>query len=69
MWEDNRYFWVVLCKYKWFHIREIQSLFFRYRIALGETDAFSPRPTFPDGGFTVRCDWCGKKLRIRLQMC
>jgi hypothetical protein len=44
MWEDNRYFWVVLCKNRWFHYRESGSIFFRYRILLGETDAVSPCP-------------------------
>jgi hypothetical protein len=59
MWEDNRYFWVVLCKYKLFHIRESLSLFFRYRIALGETDAVSPCPVVA-GSFIARCDKCGR---------
>ena len=59
MWEDNRYFWVVLCKHKWFHVRESLSIFFRYRIPLGETDAVAPCPVV--GPFTVRCDKCGKE--------
>jgi len=64
MWEDNRYFWVVLCKYKWFHIRESLSLFFRYRIALGETDPVSPCPVV-GGSFMVRCDKCGKEASYK----
>jgi len=64
MWEDNRYFWVVLCKYKWFHVRESLSLFFRYRIALGETDAVTPCPV-AKGSFIVRCDKCGKEASYK----
>lgn len=64
MWEDNRYFWVVLCKYKWFHVRESLSLFFRYRIALGETDAVSPCPVV-NGSFIARCDRCGKEASYK----
>ena len=64
MWEDNRYFWVVLCKYKWFHIRESLSLFFRYRIPLGETDAVSPCPVVA-GSFIARCDKCGKEASYK----
>ena len=64
MWEDNRYFWVVLCKYKLFHIRESLSLFFRYRIALGETNAVSPCPV-KAGSFMARCDKCGKEASYK----
>jgi hypothetical protein len=64
MWEDNRYFWVVLCKYKWFHIRESLSLFFRYRIPLGETDAVSPCPVV-NGSFMARCDKCGQEASYK----
>jgi hypothetical protein len=64
MWEDNRYFWVVLCKYKWFHIRESLSIFFRYRIALGETDAVSSCPVV-NGSFMARCDNCHKEASYR----
>ena len=59
MWEDNRYFWVVLCKHKWFHARQSLSIFFRHRIPLGETDALSNCPIA--ASFTVRCDQCGKE--------
>lgn len=58
MWEDSRYFWVVLCKNRWFHLR--QNLFFRHRIPLAETDAITPRPVV-DCRFRVRCDECGKE--------
>jgi hypothetical protein len=35
MWEDNRYFWVVvLCKNRCFHYRESGTIFFGYRIPL-----------------------------------
>jgi hypothetical protein len=64
MWEDSRYFWVVLCKYKWFHIRESLSLFFRYRIALGETDPGSPCPVV-SGSFLARCDKCGQEASYK----
>jgi hypothetical protein len=56
MWEDSRYFWVVHCKNYWFHMRK--NLFFRHRIALGETDAVTPRPAI-DSRFKARCDECG----------
>ena len=64
MWEDNRYFWVVLCKYKWFHVRESRSLFFKYRIPLGETDAVSACPVV-NGSFLARCDGCGKEASYK----
>ena len=57
-------FWVVLCKYKWFHIRESLSLFFRYRIAFGETDAVSPCSVV-NGSFMARCDKCGKEASYK----
>jgi len=56
-WQDIRYYWVVLCKNYFFHMR--QNLFFRHRIPLGVTDPFSPVPSL-DGPFKVRCDDCGK---------
>ncbi len=62
MWEYSRYFWVVLCKNHWFHVR--QNLFFRYRIPLAETDALTPRPNV-DRPFRVRCDKCGKEYRYK----
>lgn len=64
MWEDNRYFWVVLCKYRWVHIRASGSIFFRYRIALGETDAVTPCPVIGDS-FLARCDKCGQEASYR----
>ncbi len=57
MWEDANYFWVVLCKNFWFHMR--QNVFFRHRIPLGETDAVTPLPPLGKH-FTVRCDECRK---------
>jgi len=62
MWEDGRYFWVVLCKNYWFHVRK--NLFFRHRIPLAETDAVMPLPILKDR-FTVRCDECGKEYRYK----
>ena len=60
MWEDNRYFWVVLCKYRWFHVLESLSIFYKYRITLGETDGVSPCPV-ANGSFMAQCDRCGKE--------
>ena len=57
LWKDIHYYWVVLCKNYFFHMR--QNLFFRHRIPLGATDPFSPVPSL-DGPFQVRCDDCGK---------
>jgi hypothetical protein len=64
MWEDNRYFWVVLCKNRWFHIRESLSLNYRQRIPLGETNAFTACPV-GNWTFNVRCDKCGKEYSYR----
>jgi hypothetical protein len=64
MWEDNRYFWVVLCKNRWFHIRETLSINFRQRIPLGETDAVTPSPVV-NCHFKVRCDQCGKEYSYK----
>jgi hypothetical protein len=58
MWEDSRYFWVVLCKNHWFHLRK--NLYFRHRIPLAETDAITPRPPV-DSPFRARCDECAKE--------
>ena len=60
MWEDNRYFWVVLCKNRLFHIRKSLSLNYRERIPLGETDSVTPCP-IGNVTFNVRCDKCGKE--------
>jgi hypothetical protein len=57
MWEDANYCWVVLCKNRWFHMR--QNIFFRHRIPLGQTDAVTPLPPLGKH-FTVRCDECRK---------
>ena len=62
MWEDSRYFWVVRCKNLWLHVRK--NLFFRYRIALAETDAFTSRPAI-DCRFRARCDECGKEYAYK----
>ena len=58
MGDNSKYCWVVLCKNRWFHIR--QNIFTSHRISLGETDAIMPMPTL-DGCFPVQCDVCGKK--------
>ena len=58
----SRYFWVVLCKNHWFHVRK--NLFFRHKILLGETDAITPRPAI-DQRFKVRCDECGKEYTYK----
>src|SRR5438105_4128757 len=58
MWEDSSYFWVVLCKNHCFHARK--DLFFRHRIPLAETDAFTSRPPVIRP-FKVRCNECGKE--------
>ena len=57
MWEDVNYCWIVLCKNRWFHMR--QNLFYRHKIPLAATDAFAPLPSL-DGPFKVRCDECNK---------
>jgi hypothetical protein len=56
-WQDIHYYWVVLCKNHFFHMR--QNLFYRHRIPLAVTDPYSPVPSL-DGSFKVRCDDCGK---------
>src|SRR5258706_4345787 len=58
MWEDNNYCWVVLCKNNWFHRRE--SLFYKHRIPLAETDVYAPVPALKSS-FTARCDECHKE--------
>lgn len=60
MWENNRYYWVVLCKNRVFHIRKSLSLNYRERIPLGETDAVTPCPVV-NCSFNVRCDECGRE--------
>jgi len=62
MWEDSRLFWVVLCKNHWYHVR--QSLFFRHRIPLGETDAMASCPVV-DCPFRAQCDECGKEYSYK----
>jgi hypothetical protein len=58
MWKDSRYFWIVLCKNHWFHIRK--NFLFRHRIPLAETNPVTPRPPV-EANFKVRCDKCGKE--------
>jgi hypothetical protein len=62
MWVDSQYCWVVVCKNHWFHRRP--NLFHTHRIALGETDAVTPRPKI-DRAFFVRCDDCGKEYSYK----
>ena len=57
MWQDANYFWVVLCKNHWFHMR--QNIFFRHRIPLSQTDAVSALLPLSKA-FTVQCDDCRK---------
>ena len=57
LWEDNSYFWVVLCKNDSFHRHS--NLNHVHRIPLGETDAAIPRPPVFEP-FAVRCNECGK---------
>ena len=64
MWEDNRYFWVVLCKNGVFHIRKSFSLNHRERIPLAETDAVTPCPVV-NCTFNVRCDRCGEEYSYK----
>ena len=58
MWEDPHYCWIVLCKNRFYHMR--QSLFHGHRIPLGVTDGVSPLPAI-EARFRVRCDECGKE--------
>lgn len=62
MWEDRQYCWVVICKNRWYHVR--QNLFFGHRILLGETDSVTPLPAL-NGRFTVRCDDCRKEYSYK----
>ena len=64
MWEVNRYFWVVLCKNRLFHIRKSLSLNYRERIPLSETDAYTLCP-IGNTTFNVQCDKCGKQYSYR----
>jgi hypothetical protein len=59
---SSQYCWVVVCKNHWFHRRP--NLFHTHRIALGETDAVTPRPKI-DRAFFVRCDDCGKEYSYK----
>ena len=58
MWEDSHYCWVVVCKNRWFHLR--QNFFYGHKIPLAETDAFASLPAL-ERPFAVRCDECGKE--------
>jgi hypothetical protein len=62
MWENETYCWVVLCKNRWYHLR--QNLFHGHRIPLAVTDAVSARPAI-DQRFEARCDDCGKTYVYR----
>jgi hypothetical protein len=62
MWEDSHYYWVVVCKNHWFHLR--QNLFYGHKIPLAEADAYSPPPPLK-GSFAVRCDDCHKEYRYK----
>jgi hypothetical protein len=54
--EPEPYFWVVICKNRKFH--EQQNIYSGHKIALCETDEFTPPPQMEP--FTVRCDECGE---------
>jgi hypothetical protein len=59
---DRGYFWVVLCKNHRFHHKGNHS--YAHEIALGETDARSPRPLLTQE-VSVRCDHCGSEYSYR----
>jgi len=54
--ELEAYYWVVICKNRKFH--EQQNIYSGHKIALCETDEFTPPPQMEL--FTVRCDECGE---------
>ena len=54
--ELEAYYWVVICKNRKFH--EQQNIYSGHKIALCETDEFTPPPQMEP--FTVRCDECGE---------
>lgn len=58
MWEENQYCWVVICKNKWFHLR--QNIFYGHKIPLGEADIHESLPDL-ENNFKVRCDSCHKE--------
>ena len=53
--EQEPYYWVVICKNRKFH--DQQNIYSGHKIALCETDEFTPPPQVQS--FTVRCDECG----------
>ena len=53
--EQEPYYWVVICKNHKFH--EQQNIYSGHKIALGETDEFTPPPRIES--FTAQCDECG----------
>ena len=55
--EQEPYYWVVICKNRKFH--EQQNIYSGHKIALCETDEFTPPPQMES--FTVRCDECGER--------
>jgi hypothetical protein len=56
------YFWVVICKNHRFHHKG--NLSYEHRIALGETDAFSPLPMLTEQ-LKVRSDNCGEEYSYK----
>ncbi len=62
MYEDQDYFWVVLCKNHRFHHKGNTS--YAHQIALGETDAYSPLPMLTQK-VTIRCDNCGEEYAYK----
>ena len=66
MWEDTRYCWVVVCKNKWFHMR--QNMFFGHKIPLSETDAFMPCPAL-EGRFMVSAMNAARSISTNPQTC
>ena len=62
MWEDTHYCWMVICKNRWYHLR--QNLFYGHRIPLGETDVYGTLPTLKSS-FSVQCDDCRKEYQYK----
>ena len=59
---DRDYFWVALCKNHRFHHKGNHS--YGHEIALGATDAYSPRPMLTHG-VSIRCDHCGAEYSYK----
>jgi hypothetical protein len=62
MWEDSHYCWVVICKNRWYHLR--QNIFYGHKLPPGETDVYASPPAFKSS-FSVRCDDCRKEYRYK----